>query len=62
MLDFKSLQKSPFGHFSNVGPSVGNIEIPLSFDDEQNAELDPVIINVRATLWHVHEISLTYVR
>ena len=38
-----------------------HIEIPLSFDDEQNAELDPVMINVRETLSHVRE-TLCHVR
>ena len=41
---------------SFVGPRVVNIEIPLSFDDEQNAEFDPVMINVHETLCHVREI------
>ena len=39
-----------------VGPRVVNIEISLSFDDEQNAEFDSVMINVRETLCHVRKI------
>ena len=39
-----------------VGPRVVNIEIPLSFDNEQKAELDPMKINVCETSCHVREI------
>ena len=45
-----------------VGLRVVNIEISLSFGDEQSTKFDPVMINVRDTSCHVHEISLTYVR
>ena len=38
-----------------VGPRVVNIEISLSFDNGQNAEIDSVTINVRETIYHVRE-------
>ena len=38
-----------------VRPRAVSIEIALCFDDEQNAEFDPVMINVRETLCHVGE-------
>ena len=45
-----------------VGPRVVSIEISLSFDDKQNVEFNPMMINVRETKFHVREIYLTYVR
>ena len=38
-----------------VGPKTIKIEISLSFDDGQNAEMDSVMINVREPKCHVHE-------
>ena len=41
--------------YKSIGPRVVNIEISLSFDDGQNAEMDSVMINVRETTCHVRE-------
>ena len=38
-----------------VGTKMIKIEISLSFDDGQNAEMDSVMINVRKTKCHVRE-------
>ena len=43
-----------------VGPRVVNIEILLSFDDEQNAKFDQMMINVREPKGHI--IRVTHVR